>query len=1000
MQRSIARPVSTALLTLMIAAGIARAQAPTAARGVEPVIITGAQIPDWSGPQADTECMPYPSGALTGARDAHNGIDVVPPGSGGGVPVDQIVAYRWDPLALQFVEIPVQVDERYYYCLSNPPSGFAVYSGTDKELTYAWDVESWKKIGNDPSGCSTAYLPGDGPKADPVPNLDDDDEIVFMWSDAGPQAPIGAPDPPGTTAMTGHGLAVVDPLDSSNTKFVYLYLEPGGSSFNLVNGYVHYLRDANADEWIDRYAFCRDDSQVLGVSNTNYGPNLHGMVCRTAQNCSSPSPKCDGTSGGTPCPDNTPRASTDRFARDGVTVSTPTYQWRATGRWMMRSVKVAKPGQPGVYGPDLIDRWKGRAFQQSPDSSISLVGFEDEQVNWEANDALLGERMGPVRAIRENWGADSGTNVTKTDTFYRDAITYHYHVRVHPIPPDGLYTSWDYNRGVAAKYYNRIKTNGVDIDGVNDDVGNVDGVFGTPAYFDAPDPTFNVPSAILNWEEVSGANDYGSLVYIVEIKGATTAENPAVVPYYRDDACLDDGTGDDPVPRPWPGEASTDPRVQDGYCAAAGKPAGCHVCLGPDTIPATPPDTGPCDVDCKLGQTQGAYGSHGIHYFFSSDTDNAASPEVLTEIDAQQWQFTVPTAQPTNVGEPYGNTVVAPVQVASVPLFTLPIPTTTTSVTTTSTTGGSTSTIAGGSTTTAASTSSTTSTLPNPAPPSASNASTATDQDTEKDVTLSGSDLNDCELTFSIVSPPANGSLGPIANNACSIGLPMSDTATVPYTPSTGFHGNDSFTYKVNDGTSDSSPATVSITVKQKSPPVCATGPIQGCRKPVRSQVAKLALRNTTPDAGDRLLWKWVYGAATSKADFGDPLTSTNYELCVFDGDGHTIARAGAPPGGDCGGRPCWKGTSTQFTYRSRDHLPGGGRRPSRVTLRLREGPDGKARIVAQGTGPTIDLSPLPATQPVVVQIKNNNDPPTCWEATYSAPARKNTAGQFYDKND
>ena len=53
------------------------------------------------------------------------------------------------------------------------------------------------------------------------------------------------------------------------------------------------------------------------------------------------------------------------------------------------------------------------------------------------------------------WGADSGTNVTKTETFYRDAIAYRYHVRVHPIPPDGLYTSWDYNRGVAADVLQR-----------------------------------------------------------------------------------------------------------------------------------------------------------------------------------------------------------------------------------------------------------------------------------------------------------------------------------------------------------------------------------------------------------------------------------------------------------------------------------------------------------------------------------------------------------------
>ncbi|MCE3513416.1 hypothetical protein, partial [Staphylococcus aureus] len=62
---------------------------------------------------------------------------------------------------------------------------------------------------------------------------------------------------------------------------------------------------------------------------------------------------------------------------------------------MVRGLQVAKPGQPGVYGPDLVDRWKGRAFQSSPDSDISVVGFEDEQVNWEANSSLIGERTGP-----------------------------------------------------------------------------------------------------------------------------------------------------------------------------------------------------------------------------------------------------------------------------------------------------------------------------------------------------------------------------------------------------------------------------------------------------------------------------------------------------------------------------------------------------------------------------------------------------------------------------
>jgi len=318
-------------------------------------------------------------------------------------------------------------------------------------------------------------------------------------------------------------------------------------------------------------------------------------------------------------------------------------------------MKIAKPKGNG-YGPDLIDRWKGRAFQQSPDSSISLVGFEDEQVNWEANSALLGWKSGPVRTIREVWGADSGTNVTKTETYYRDAVAYRYRVRVHPIPPDGLYTSWDYNRDVMGVYYNMLKPEGVAIDGVNDDVGNVDEipVLGVPAFFDAPDPTFNVPSAFGTWEQVSGKGDAGSLVYTFELKGATTASNAAVVPYYRDDKCLDDGTGDDPVARPWPGEASTDQRVKDGYAAAGGKPY----------------DELTCD------DRQGAYGSHGVHFFATHDSDNlfVGAPEPTTEIDGQQWQFAVPTAEPTNVGQPYANNVHAALRPAAVEQANTPAP--------------------------------------------------------------------------------------------------------------------------------------------------------------------------------------------------------------------------------------------------------------------------------------------------------------------------------------
>ena len=634
-----ARPALLASLTIAaMAVGpladtrTARADTGLAARGAVPVVFTGAQLPQWSRVPAEGVANPYPSGALDQTRDAHNGMLTVPPDPAGrtGVPAGQIAAYAWRDGA--FREIPVQVDQRFPYFLANGRSDFGIYSGTDEELTYQWDVEAWKKTAGE---CSAQYAADASAMQDPVATLDDDDEIALSYGDAGQQAPSGAQGPP-HTGSDRQELAIADPLNPGDVRYVYLFLQPGGSSFTAATGPVQYARDANADEWVDRYSFLPDDPEKIAASNTGYGPNLSGTVCRTAPGSAS--------EGYPQVPDGQPRDSTDRVPRDGVTVTTPFYRWHASGRWMIRQMQVAKPGQPGTYGPDLIDRWKGRAFQQSPDSGVSLVGFEDEQVNWEANSALLGERAGPVRAIREVWGADSGTNVTKTETFYADAITYRYHLRVHPIPPDGLYTSWDYNHGVAADYYNAVHTEGIAIDGLNDDQGNIDGIGSFPAYFDVPDPTFGVPVSVDNWEQVSGRSDAGSMVYVLELKGPTSAENPTVVPYYRDDKCLDDGTGDDPIPRPWPGEASTDPRVQEGYSAANG---------------GTPYAQLTCD------QKQGAWGQHGVHFLFTNDTDNGFGPKPTTEVDAQQWAFAVPTSQPHAVGDPYANAVRAPVVVAA-----------------------------------------------------------------------------------------------------------------------------------------------------------------------------------------------------------------------------------------------------------------------------------------------------------------------------------------------
>lgn len=101
--------------------------------------------------------------------------------------------------------------------------------------------------------------------------------------------------------------------------------------------------------------------------------------------------------------------------------------------------------------------------------------------------------------------------------------------------------------------------------------------------------------------------------------------------------------------------------------------------------------------------------------------------------------------------------------------------------------------------------------------PTASPVSAGGSQDQPVVVGLSGTDVESCQLTFGIVSAPAHGSLGPIANAGCTTGTPNADTAGVTYTPASGFVGADSFTYSVTDGDGASATAVVSVTIGSAS---------------------------------------------------------------------------------------------------------------------------------------------------------------------------------------
>jgi hypothetical protein len=143
-------------------------------------------------------------------------------------------------------------------------------------------------------------------------------------------------------------------------------------------------------------------------------------------------------------------------------------------------------------------------------------------------------------------------------------------------------------------------------------------------------------------------------------------------------------------------------------------------------------------------------------------------------------------------------------------------------------------------------------------------------------------------------------------------------------------------------------------------------------------------IKDATPDTKDQLKWKWSKGAATTVADFGNPVTGTPiYALCVYDASARPqpLMDLDVLPGGTCGTKPCWKATGTKgYAYKNKAALPEG------ITgLKLKMGIDGKAKVQAVGKGDPLPLPSLPLTLPVTVQlVLQDGATNRCWQTTYT----------------
>ncbi|MBW3563091.1 MAG: hypothetical protein KY437_11425, partial [Actinobacteria bacterium] len=428
-------------------------------RDTEPVVLTGADLAGWAVPSDQevkanslegAQCefgIPGPDSPITSSEPCSHNTYEEPDASTQdllgveGIPSDRLLGYRWDDAARRFVQVPFQVDEMFVRHISNDESGFAPYSETDRHVTYAFDREGFRWTDSHPSDPCLA-APASELATDPVPGLDTDDELAFLWRDTGPEAPPHAALPAGIADT--REVAVTDPATGDTS---YLYVMRAGENgpapaFDETTGYVRYQRDADAD------VFLFSESSYENYGDAPTGPYYDPATdtCITDEHL-------------------------QRRPKDTATITTPRYRFRYEGRWLMTELQVSDdPAGDWSYGPDLVDQWKARAFQQRPGGETPCCGYEEEVNNWGGSSMLLGELSGPVRAIRETWGADSGTNVIRREVFYRDEIRFQSFLRVHVIPPlDGIYTQWDHNADAVTTYYNPTVPDGVAIDGVDDE---------------------------------------------------------------------------------------------------------------------------------------------------------------------------------------------------------------------------------------------------------------------------------------------------------------------------------------------------------------------------------------------------------------------------------------------------------------------------------------------------------------------------------------------------
>jgi cysteine-rich repeat protein len=164
---------------------------------------------------------------------------------------------------------------------------------------------------------------------------------------------------------------------------------------------------------------------------------------------------------------------------------------------------------------------------------------------------------------------------------------------------------------------------------------------------------------------------------------------------------------------------------------------------------------------------------------------------------------------------------------------------------------------------------------------------------------------------------------------------------------------------------------------------VCGAAPLLGCQ-PALSKSAKLKIK--TGGARALVASAWKSGVETPLPIFGEPRSTSDYTLCIYDSTGLRMHFT-APAGSTCiNGRACWRLGSEGFKYADRGSTHDG---ISRVVLKPGEAGRAQLRMVAKEA---TDLVSLPLTLPATAQLHAKDG--ACFQAAFDS-ARRNDPARF-----